>query len=181
MGGRATFTVDIGPYVGECLAVVRESLGGGFEHLCDIKTVGVHSYPVLGWIVALRPSLREGERGKMIVDARPIFLTQSVEGREAVLLASLGLAPDTGYLDAQTYADTIDGDEKVVGVLPAWPGTYYVAGHVNGIAFSLGVHLNPDDEGLVRRLLKAYLDWLKGPEARKLKDKLAKPRPENQT
>jgi hypothetical protein len=71
--------------------------------------------------------------------------------------------------------DTVDGDEKVIGVLPAWPGTYYVTGHVNGIPFSLGVHLNPDSKGMVELLLKTYLAWLGSPEAGKLKDKLAKP------
>jgi hypothetical protein len=175
LGGRASFTVDVGPYVKECLAAVRNSLGGGFDHLCDVKTVDVYSYPVLGWIVTLRPSPGQGEKGKMIVDVKPVFLSVGVEGRDVVLSTGLGVAPDTENLDVQTRVDTIDGGEEVIGVLPAWPNTYYVAGHVNGIAFSLGVHVNPDDEGLVRRLLKAYIDWLKGPEARKLKDKLAKP------
>jgi hypothetical protein len=176
LGGRAPFTVDIGPYVGECLAVVRENLGEGFDHLCDIKTVDVHSYPVLGWIVTLRPSLGQGERGKMVVGVKPVFLSVGVEGRDAVLSAGLGVEPGTEDLGGQNRVDTVDGDEKVIGVLPAWPNTYYVTGRVNGIAFSLGVHVNPDDERLVERLLKAYLGWLKGPEARKLKDKLAKPK-----
>jgi hypothetical protein len=177
LGGCATFKVDVGPFVRECLATVRSSLGGGFDHLCDFKTLDVHSYPVLGWVVTLGPSPRQGEEGRMAVGVKPLFLSASVEGRGAVLSASLGVAPDPERPDVQTHVDAVDGDEKVVGVLPAWPNTYYVVGHVNGIAFTLGVHVNPDGEGLVRRLLKAYLDWLKGPEAGKLKDKLAKPEP----
>jgi hypothetical protein len=175
LGGRATFTVDISPYIRECLATVRNSLGEGFDHLCDVKTVDIYSYPVLGWIVTLRPSPRQGEEGKMVVGVKPLFLSVSVEGRDAVLSTSLGVAPDTENLDVQTHVDTIGGDERVIGVLPAWPNTYYVTGRVNDIAFSLGVHANPDDERLAERLLKAYLDWLGSPEARKLKDKLAKP------
>jgi hypothetical protein len=181
LGGRATFTVDVGPYVRECLVAVRGNLGEGFDHLCDIKTVDVHSYPVLGWIVTLRPSPKREERGVLFVNARPVILVQHAEGRGVEVHAGLGFASVADRLNVETLLDVVDVDERVVGVLPAWPGTYYVTGSVNGVTFSLGVHVNPDNERLVERLLKAYLDWLKGPEARKLKGKLAKPKPENQT
>jgi hypothetical protein len=175
LSGRKAFTVDAGSRIEECLAIVKSKLGEGFDHLCNIRILEIYKYPVLGWVVTLRPSLRQGEEGRMIVDARSIFFSQTVEEREAVLSTGLSLTPDTDYLDAQIYEDTIGKDEKVVGVLPSWPNTYYVTGHVNGIAFSLGVHINPNNEELVELLLKAYLDWLKGPEVRKFKDKLAKP------
>ena len=68
MGERATFTVDIGSYVRECLATVRGSLGEGFDHLCDFKSVGVSMHPVLGWVVALRPSSGQEGRGEVLVD-----------------------------------------------------------------------------------------------------------------
>jgi hypothetical protein len=175
LGGRAPFTIDISSYVRECLATVRSSLGEGFDHLCDIKTVDVYSYPVLGWIVTLRSSPRQEERGMMLVDAKPVVLTQQAEGRGVGLSASLGFAPAADRLDERVAIDAVDGDERVAGVLPAWPGTYYVAGSVNGVHFSLGVHLNPDNRKMVELLLKTYIGWLGSPEARKLKDKLAKP------
>jgi len=157
LGERATFTVDIGSYVRECLATVRGSLGEGFDHLCDFKSVGVSMHPVLGWVVALRPSSGQEGRGEVLVDIRPVVLTQRVEGRGVVLSASLGFAPGAGRLDAQTALDAIGGDERMAGVLPAWPGTYYVTGSVNGVHFSLGVHLNPDNRKMVEILLKTYL------------------------
>ena len=155
MSGRKVFTI------------VKSNLGEGFDHLCNIRILEIYKYPVLGWVVTLHPSLRQGEEGKMIVDARPIFFSQSVEEREAILFTSLSLTSDKDYLDAQIYEDTIDKDEKAVGVLPSWPNMYYVVGYVNDIAFVLGVHVNPDDKELVELLLRAYLDWLKGPEVRK--------------
>jgi len=172
LGGRAAFTVDTGHFVKECLNTVRGNLGGGFDHLCNIKTVDVHSYPVLGWIVTLRPSPGQEE---VSVDVKPIVLVQRIEGRGVVISASLGSAPIEDRLDGQIILGTIGGDERVVGVLPAWPGTYYVTGSVNGVEFSLGVHVNPDSKGMVELLLKTYLGWLGSPEAGKLKDKLAKP------
>jgi hypothetical protein len=63
--------VDISPYVRECLAAVRSGIGEGFDRLCDIKTVDVYSYPVLGWIVTVRPSSVSGGR---VVSAKPIVL-----------------------------------------------------------------------------------------------------------
>jgi hypothetical protein len=176
LSGQKVFTVDAGSRIEECLAIVKSSLGEGFDHLCNIRIQEIDKYPVLGWVVTLRPSLRQGEEGKMIVNARPIFFSQTVEERDAVLFTELSLTSDKDYLDAQIYEDTIDKDEKVVGVLPSWPNTYYVTGHVNGIAFSLGVHINPSNEELIELLLKAYLDWLKGPEVRRFKDKLAEPK-----
>ena len=91
------------------------------------------------------------------------------------LSASLGFAPVADRLDERVALDAIGGDERVAGVVSAWPGTYYVTGNVNGVHFSLGVHLNPDNRKMVEILLKTYLGWLGSPEARKLKDKLAKP------
>jgi hypothetical protein len=179
LGGRETFTVDIGSYARECLATVRNNLGEGFDRLCDFKDIGVSVHPVLGWVVTLRPSPGQEERGMMLVDARPVVLTQQAGGRGVGLSASLGFAPAEDRLDVQTILDAIDGDERVAGVVPAWPGTYYVTGSVNGVHFSLGVHLNPDNRKMVELLLKTYLGWLGSPEARKLKDKLAKP--ENRT
>jgi hypothetical protein len=175
LGGRETFTVDIGSYAKECLAAVRNNLGGGFDRLCDFKDIGVSMHPVLGWIVTLRSSPRQEERGMMLVDAKPVVLTQQAEGRGVGLSASLGFAPAADRLDERVALDAVDGDERVAGVLPAWPGTYYVAGSVNGVHFSLGVHLNPDNRKMVELLLKTYIGWLGSPEARKLKDKLAKP------
>jgi hypothetical protein len=88
----------------------------------------------------------------------------------------LGYAPDyLGELDALNPDCELGEDEKVIGVLPSWSNTYYVVGYVNDIAFVLGIHVNPDGGKLMERLLKAYLDWLKDPEAGKLKDKPAKP------
>ena len=175
MGWRATFTIDIGSYVRECLATVRSSLGEGFDHLCDFKSIGVSMHPVLGWVVTIRPSPRQEEKGMMLVDARPVVLTQQAGGRGVGLSASLGFAPAADRLDERVALDAIGGDERMAGVLPAWPGTYYVTGSVNGVHFSLGVHLNPDNRKMVEILLKTYLGWLGSPEARKLKDKLAKP------
>jgi hypothetical protein len=180
LGGRATFTIDIGPYVRECLATVRENLGEGFDHLCDIKTVDVYSYPVLGWIVTTSPSSTFD--GSRVVSVKPIVLwLGDVQQRQARMDVDLGysLGP-SGELDTLNPHNELDEDEKVAGVLPSWPGTYYVVGYVDDIAFILGVHVNPDGDQLVKRLLKAYLDWLKEPETRELKDKLAKPKPENQ-
>jgi hypothetical protein len=174
LGGCAAFTVDIGSYARECLAAVRSNLGEGFDRLCDFKSIGVSMHPVLGWLVTLRPSSRQGEKGKMVVDAKPLFVSVGVEGRRAVLSTGLGVAPDAENLGMRIYVDTVDGDEKVVEVLPAWPNTYYVTGHVNDVAFSLGVHLNPDSRKMVELLLKTYIGWLGSPEAGKLKDKLAK-------
>jgi hypothetical protein len=176
LSGCTVFTVDIGYYVRKCLATVRSSLGEGFDHLCDFKSIGVSMHPVLGWVVALRPSPGQEGRGAVSVDVRPVVLAQRAEGRGVVLSASLGFAPDADRLDAQTTLDAISGDERVVGVLPAWPGTYYVTGSVNGVPFSLGVHVNPDSKGVVELLLKTYIGWLGSPETGKLKDKLAKPR-----
>jgi hypothetical protein len=180
LGGRATFTVDISSYARECLAAVRGSLGEGFDHLCDIKTIDVYSYPVLGWIVTARPSSTSA--GGRVVGAKPIVLwLGSVRQRQAGVGVDLGCTLDpSGELGTLKPGNELGEDEKILGVLPSWPGTYYVVGYVNGIAFILGVHVNPDGDQLVKRLLKTYLDWLKEPETGKLKDKLAKPKPENQ-
>jgi len=174
LGRRATLTVDISPYVRECLAVVRNSLGEGFDRLCDIKTVDVYSYPVLGWIVTARPSSVSGGRA---VSAKPIVLwLGGMRQRQVGMDVDLGYVPDyLGELDALNPDYELGEDEKVIGVLPSWPNMYYVVGYVNDIAFVLGIHVNPDRDTLMERLLKAYLDWLKDPEAGKLKAKLAKP------
>jgi hypothetical protein len=174
LGDRETFTVDIGSYARECLAIVRNSLGEGFDRLCDIKTVDVYSYPVLGWIVTASPSSVSGDR---VVSAKPIVLwLGDMQQRQVGMDVDLGYAPDyLGELDTLKPDYKLGEDEKVIGVLPSWPNMYYVVGYVNDIAFILGIHVNPDRDKLMERLLKAYLDWLKDPEARKLKDKLAKP------
>jgi hypothetical protein len=175
LGGCAKFTVDISSYVRECLAAVRENLGEGFDHLCDVKTVDVYSYPVLGWVVTVRPS--SASAGDRVVSVKPVILwLGDVRQRRAEMDVDLGYSLDSsGELDTLNPVNRLGEDEKVVEVLPSWPSTYYVVGYVNGIAFILGVHVNPDGDQLVKRLLKAYLDWLKEPETRELKDKLAKP------
>jgi hypothetical protein len=174
LGGRETFTVDISSYVRECLAIVRSSLGEGFDRLCDIKTVDVYIYPVLGWIVTASPSSVSGGR---VVSAKPIVLwLGGMRQRQVGMDVDLGYAPDyLGELGTLNPDYELGEDEKVIGVLPSWPNMYYVVGYVNNIAFILGIHVNPDRDKLMERLLKAYLDWLKDPEAAKLKDKLAKP------
>ena len=177
MGEQRVFTVDAGSRIEECLAIVKSSLGEGFEHLCDIRTIEIYKYPVLGWIVTTLPFHPSTGRRGGIVSARPIVLRLGdVAQRQADMDIDLGYVPDySGEFDALNPVYALSEDEKVIGVLPSWPDMYYVVGYVNDIAFTLGIHINPSNEELVELLLKAYLDWLKEPEVREFKDKLAKP------
>jgi hypothetical protein len=166
-------------HVEECLAIVRSNLGEGFDHLCHIKTIEVSKYPVLGWIVTTLPfHPSSGRRGK-VINARPIILwSGSIANRQPDMSIDLGYVPDySGEFDTLNPDYGLGEDEKVIGVLPSWLGTYYVVGYVNNIAFILGIHINPNDEELKELLLKAYLDWLKEHEVREHKHKLAKKTP----
>jgi hypothetical protein len=180
LSGRKVFTVDASSHVEECLAIVKSNLGEGFDHLCNIRILEIYKYPVLGWIVTTRPfHPSTGKRGK-VVSAKPIVLwLGDIEQRQAEMDIDLGYVPDySGEFDALKPDYELSESENVIGVLPSWPDMYYVVGYVNDIAFVLGVHVNPDDKELVELLLRAYLDWLKGPEARRHKSKLAKPKTE---
>jgi hypothetical protein len=166
--------VGVGWSVEECLRVVRGNLGEGFEHLCEIREVMLYKHPVIGWFVTVHHVV--GEEGESrVVDAKPLTLSVggSFDFREAEMSVDLGYFPDREDLDLLGVRYKLDKFERVVGVLPSWPNTYYVTGYVNNIAFILGVHVNPDDDMLKELLLNAYLDWLGGPEVRDLKHKLA--------
>jgi hypothetical protein len=159
---------------GKCLEIVRGNLGEGFEHLCEIREITLFKHPVIGWLVTIHHIV--GEKGESeIVDAKPLTLSVggSFEFREAEVNIDLGYFPDREDLDLLGARYKLGKFERVVGILPSWPNTYYVTGYVNNIAFSLGVHVNPDDEELKELLLNAYLDWLRGSEVRRLKSKLA--------
>jgi len=169
--------------VDECLRVVRGNLGEGFDHLCNIESLEVHRYPVLGWVVLVSSTrLPTGQRVK-VVKVEPVFLLFSgfTSRRRAETITSLGFAPDEESLDKLLYVDELDEGDEVVGVLPPWPNTYYVAGQVNGVAFDLGVHINPSDEELKKLLLEAYLKWLGERDTRRHKHKLAKPKTEHRS
>jgi hypothetical protein len=164
--------------VDECLKVVRSNLGEGFDHLCNIESLEVYKYPVLGWVVmvsSIRPLV--GRKVKM-VKVKPLIFSFSglISRRRAEAGVVLDFAPDEENLGTLLYEAEIDENDEIAGVLPPWPNTYYVAGHVNGIALDLGVHINPKDEELKELLLKAYLKWLGERETRKHKSKLAKPK-----
>jgi len=177
---QRVFTVDASSRIEECLAIVRSNLGEGFDHLCNIKTLEIYKYPVLGWIVTTRPfHPSTGKRGK-VVSAKPIVLwLGNIEQRQAEMDIDLGYVPDySGAFDALKPDNELSENENVIGILPSWPNMYYVVGYVNDIAFILGIHINPDNKELVELLLKAYLDWLKGSEVKKFKGKLAKPKTE---
>jgi hypothetical protein len=166
--------------VDECLRVVRGNLGEGFDHLCNIESLEVYKYPVLGWVVLVSSiRLPTGQRMK-VVKVEPVFLlfSGSISRRRAETITSLGPAPDEENLGTMLYEAELDEGDEVAGVLPPWPSTYYVTGQVNGIAFDLGVHINPNDEELKKLLLEAYLKWLGERDTRKHKHKLAKPKTE---
>jgi hypothetical protein len=163
----------VGWSVEECLKAVRGNLGDGFEHLCDIRDFLVIKDLVIGWLVVVEDVVvSPGER---VVHVYPLVLNVGGDFsfREAEMSIDLGYFPDRKDLESFGVHYKLGRGEKVVGVLPSWPNTYYVRGYVNNIAFDLGVHVNPDDERLRELLLNAYLDWLRGPEARDLKSKLA--------
>jgi hypothetical protein len=166
--------------VDECLRVVRGNLGEGFDHLCSIESLEVYKYPVLGWVVLVSSiRLPTGQRMK-VVKVKPVFLLFSgfTSRRRAETITSLGSAPDEENLGTMLYEAELDEGDEVAGVLPPWPNTYYVTGQVNGVAFDLGVHINPNDEELKKLLLEAYLKWLGERDTRKHKHKLAKPKTE---
>ncbi len=164
--------------VDECLRVVRGNLGEGFDHLCSIESLEVYKYPVLGWVLLVSSTrLPTGQRVK-VVKVKPVFLlfSGSVSRRRAETITSLGFVPDEENLGTMLYEAELDEGDEVAGVLSPWPSTYYVIGQVNGIAFDLGVHINPNDEELKKLLLEAYLKWLGERDTRKHRHKLAKPR-----
>ena len=166
--------------VDECLRVVRGNLGEGFDHLCNIESLEVYKYPVLGWVVLVSSiRLPTGQRMK-VVKVEPVFLLFSgfISRRRAETITSLSSTPDEENLGTMLYEAELDEGDEVAGVLPPWPNTYYVTGQVNGVAFDLGVHINPNDEELKKLLLEAYLKWLGERDTKKHKHKLAKPKTE---
>jgi hypothetical protein len=164
-------------WIEKCFKVVRGNLGEGFENLCDIKPddIRLYRYPVVGWLVTTRsPVERKRGEGDMVF-ASPLVLSSHVECeyRDAYVSVGTGFQAIHGELDGLMYVHKLDEGDRIVGVLPSWPNTYYVVGYVKDIAFNLGVHINPDDERLRELLLKTYLEWLKSSEARDFKYKLA--------
>jgi hypothetical protein len=161
---------------GKCLEIVRGNLGEGFEHLCDVKPddLVVEKHPVVGWLVV---TLNVHDERRVRVLLYPLILLSYEYGysyREVFVDAFLTARSVPGATDSIAYEGNLPPTMKIVGALPAWPNTYHVSGFVKKVAFSLGVHVNPEDGRLRELLLETYMKWLNSNEAKLFKHKLSR-------
>ena len=166
----------------DCVEYIKPKYGEELTSICDIKDEDIHIEKdlVVGWLL-----IRDYETipGKTYLNLYPIIYVRSdYEGRDAVHDTLLGYYT-VGLDDPCAYGYIIDVNkvlkkEKIIGILPAQPNTYYVRYFVNVnikgvdcIAFSIGVMYNPDTKEIIEIAKKKYYEWLRSYEFEELVEK----------
>jgi hypothetical protein len=145
----------------KCGDVVKKRFGEEYLELCSIgeNDVEVYRKPVVGWLVTASKAREGGD----IVDIYPMILSHDAgpDSRYVEVTCDLGYTPDKRDLESFIVKYKTSADERIVGVLPSWPGTYHVTGSVKGVGFVLGIEFGyKSDEELKHKLLEMYVEWL---------------------
>jgi len=170
-----------------CVEYIKSKFGDELTTLCDVKeeNIDIEKNLVIGWLLT-----RDDETipGRIFLKIHPIIYERiddaGSRAEESDII--LGYTTDSDDLCAYGYVsdDEVLKKEKIVGILPAQPNTYYVKyryfvdanikGVIKGvdcIVFFIGVIHNPDSKEIIEIAKKKYYEWLKSYEFRELVEK----------
>ena len=167
-----------------CVEYIKSKFGDELTTLCDVKeeNIDIEKNLVIGWLLT-----RDDETipGRILLKIHPIIYERMDDAgsraEESDII--LGYTTDSDDLCAYGYVtdDKVLKKEKIVGILPAQPNTYYVSYRyfidtnikgVDCIVFFIGVMHNPDIKEIIEIAKKKYYEWLKSYEFEQLIDKL---------